>query len=60
MFISDAVMRLGVMHGGDDAGLGIGPADHADPHLRAQLRIAAIGGNGERGLESLRRWKAAR
>ena len=50
MFIGDAMVRLFMRHGGDDAGLGIGPADHADALGGAQFGIAAIGGDRQRRL----------
>ena len=37
MLIGDAIMRPFVGDGGDDAGLGIGPADGADALLAAQF-----------------------
>ena len=53
MLIGHAIVRPFMLHGGDDAGLRIGPADHADALRVAQLGIAAIGGDGQRGLDSL-------
>ena len=44
MLIGHAIVRLLMRHGGDNAGLGIGPADHADallPRAAANSRPSA-------------------
>ena len=42
-----------VRHRGDDAGLGVGPADPADAGFVAQARAPAVGGDEQRRLDHL-------
>ncbi len=64
MFVGHAVVRAFMRHRGDDAGLRIGPADHADAHLRragANSRPSAATASAARDLSpsaSVTRWRA--
>ena len=51
MLIGHAIVRAFMLHRGDDAGLRIGPADHADAHLVAQARFAPVGGDHQRARD---------
>ena len=48
MLIGHAIVRLLMLHRGDDAYLRVGPADQIDAHFIAQPRFAPIGGNHQR------------